>query len=406
MPEAVTVLPPRFDGTDPATMSNPYPVYAKLRAAGPLCRFGPMQYGVTRYADVNALMRDPRLHKHLMPEAFYQLVTGRGPASEFVGQMDSVRGGPAIQQAIAHEFGPAAIRARAVRIAAVVDDLVAAMLAAGRADTVAALARPLPVAVLGELLGVPPAERSEVAARVAPLSVLGDAPTAAGRAMEAADAAVLWLRDYFRALLRDRARAPRDDLLSGIAAAADDAAARDRGADDAIRLLYAGLDTTTSLIASGCAALAAHPDQYARLRADPSLAATAVEEFLRYDAPIQTTVRMAREPVQVGGRSVRAGRVLVLMLGCANHDDRRFHRPDRLDVGRRPNPHLSFGGGPYFCVGAALARAQATAVFDRLARGCAALEPDGEPIRAPQFNFRSHQRVPVRLTPSAGGTRA
>jgi cytochrome P450 len=396
--ETRSALPAKFDSADPTVIADPYPEYARLRAAGPLCRFGPLQYGVTRYADVEALLRDSRLKKYTMPDAFYRLFTGGGSATEFFTRQDMVYGNPPVRRVFVRQLGPAAVRERSASIAEAADDLVEAALAAGECDIVATLAAPMPVRVLGDLIGVPPADRAEIARHVAALSVFGDAPLTAGGAMTGADEAVDRLRDYFGALLHERIAHPRDDLMS-LVGTVDDAAARQQGVDDVITLLYAGIDTTKNLLATAFAAFTRFPAEFARLRADPGLTPTAIDEFLRFDAPIQTTTRIVGEGehVTVAGRGMRAGRVLVLMLGSANHDEERFARPDRLDIGRRPNPHLTFGGGPYYCLGATLARAEASAVLTTLARRCAEIRPAGVPVRAPQLNFRALVQVPVAL---------
>src|SRR5262249_52156547 len=154
---------------------------------------------------------------------------------------------------------------------------------------------------------------------------------------------------------------PASDLVSGMAAALDAGhpLTRDEVVDNLVFLLFAAYETTVQLIATGLVALLRHPRDMARLRADPSLFPGAVEEFLRYDSPVHSVVRLAREPVGVGGHPIRAGRVVHLFLAAANHDERQFDRPDELDILRSPNPHLSFGGGMHYCMGSALARLQA-----------------------------------------------
>jgi cytochrome P450 len=192
-------------------------------------------------------------------------------------------------------------------------------------------------------------------------------------------------------------------MLSRLAAARDGA---DRLTDDEIIenvlfTLFAGYETTMSTIATGCQVLSELPDQLARMRQDPELVTTAVEEFLRYDAPIQVKLRHALVPIPFGGRVLRPGRIVVLLLGSANHDERRFRDPARIDVGRRPNPHQSFGGGHHHCIGAALARAELYAVFDRIRR-LAALEPAGPAVRQLRPGFRAFASVPLTAVPGAG----
>ena len=165
--------------------------------------------------------------------------------------------------------------------------------------------------------------------------------------------------------------------------------------DNAVFLFFAGFETTSNLIAAGCAALLEHPGELRRLRADASLVPTAVEEFLRYDAPIQSVARLVLEPIDVGGQTIRRNRVVVLLLGSANHDERQFDDSERLNVGRKPNPHVTFGGGIHHCLGATLGRLEAVTLFERLLKRFAVLEPAGPVVRRPSGGLRSYASVPV-----------
>jgi cytochrome P450 len=149
------------------------------------------------------------------------------------------------------------------------------------------------------------------------------------------------------------------------------------------------------LIAVGCAALGSHPEQFGLLRRGAVSPDSAVEEFLRYDAPTQITARIVREPLELSGRRLNSGRVLLLLLGCANHDEAQFPEPGRLDLARSPNAHLSFGGGPHYCVGAGLARMEAATLFGRLATHLASLEANGGVEREPTATPRVYTRVPL-----------
>ncbi|WP_341720850.1 cytochrome P450 [Micromonospora sp. FIMYZ51] len=399
MATPLTPLPPRFDGTDPEVIRDPYPSYARLRAIGPVCRFGAQQYGVTRYADVSALLRDSRLRKYAISEDYYRLAARGGTASAFFARMDIARGSAELRRALTQAVSRSTVAGLAPTVDRLIDELLEPLLDGG-GEAVADLAQPLAHAVLCALVGVPAADRAAVRERVSVLSVFGDA-VMLGRADHApADAALSWLREHVASLLAERARRPADDLLTRLAALATTEEIRNQAIDQVLTLLYAGSDTTANLIATGISALAERPDEFARLRAAPALATPAVEEFLRFDAPIQVTTRVADHPVTIGDRSIRAGRILVLMLGSANRDPQRFAEPDRIDIGRTPNPHVSFGGGGFYCFGAPLARAQAVAVFDALSRRCAALEPRAPAQRAAQFNFRAFRTVPVTCVPA------
>jgi cytochrome P450 len=191
---------------------------------------------------------------------------------------------------------------------------------------------------------------------------------------------------------------PRDDLLSTLARAeeAGDRLSEDELYANAVLLLVAGNETTTNLIGNGTLALLRHPDQLARLTADPSLIPTAAEELLRYDSPVQFTVRLLTDEIAVGGKPLRSGQMVLLLLGAANRDPDHFADPDRLDVSRADNKHLAFGLGTHFCLGAQLARLEARVAFQTLLRRMPGLRLDGpEPRYRPHFNLRGLTALPV-----------
>ncbi|GAA1766774.1 cytochrome P450 [Luedemannella helvata] len=398
MADVGTSSPPRFDSMAPVALDDPYPSYARLRAHGPLCRFEPRSWGVTRHAEVSALLRDPGLTKFFLPESYFHAAEAAGPAVDFFQRMDIGRTDPDVRRVLTHDLSAAASRRRGPEVAVAVDAALSPLLDAAGVDAVADLARPVVLTVLADLIGLPPEVRAEVRAAVDALVDFGDVASMGGSTVAAANVAVRRLREVIDASLSERTARPTDDLLSRLGAVTGDPAVRERAVDNVITLLYAGLDTTTNLIGTGCAALAQHPAQFDRLRAAPAAAEVAVEEFLRFDPPVQITPRMVREPVTIGGRVIRPGRVLILMLGSANRDELVFREPEQLDVLRTPNPHVSFGGGTFFCFGAAQARVSAAVVVERLIRRCAAIEPAGPAVRARQFSFRSYARLPVTFT--------
>jgi cytochrome P450 len=394
-------LAPRFDPLDPAVLDDPYPAYAELRSAGRVCRSGPGQWAVTRYADVSALLRDPRLGHHF-PDAYYKFLLGDGEASSFFRRIIMDRDPPdhtRLRHLMNQSFAPTLIRRLTDHIDELVETLLDRAADRGRFDAVADIAVPLPFLVICELLGVPRDNRDEVWPHVSRLSQAFDTHTPAAE-RPAIDRAVVWLREYFGVQLEERRGRSGDDFVSHMAAAITGPLAVDRDEiiDNAVFLFFAGFETTTNLIANGCAALLQHPRVWAQLRAAPSLAASAVEEFLRYDAPVQNVSRLVLQPVPIGERTINKDRVLVLLIGSANHDERQFAAPSQLDITRSPNPHLSFAGGIHYCLGATLARLEATAVFSRLARRFRTFEPGGELVRRPSAGLRAYARVPVAAT--------
>ncbi|MEU6217674.1 cytochrome P450 [Streptomyces sp. NPDC047022] len=393
----------KFDSRDPAVLQNPYPIYRELRDSGGLSRGGPGQWVVSRYDDVAPLLRDRRL-SHEYPPEYHEFSTGEGPAQSFFQRIVLDRDAPdhtRLRRLMAQAFSPRLIQQMHGYVERKVGELLTPALERGTFDAVTELAFPLPVSVVCELVGIPPVDRDLVRPYAIDLAK-AFALYVPEEDRAAAHGAVAWLREYIGELLRGRRASLGEDLLSRMIVAED---AEQPGGrltaeeivDNTVFLFFAGFETTTNLIATSVAALVDHPDQAARLRRDPELLPGAVEEFLRFDAPIQATARLVREPVEVGGRTVRAGRVLVLLLGSANHDERRFAAPERLDVGRAPNPQLSFGGGAHHCLGAHLARIEGRAAIGWLLRHAPALKAAGEVVRRPSVTFRSYRSVPVAL---------
>jgi cytochrome P450 len=363
---------------------------------------------ITRYAEVAALLRDPRLGQ-FQPDAFdlfpgaLNASLGEGPVTSFLRTIIAGRDRPEhsrlrrLTARLLTQDLAARIRSR---IGDLVDELLAAAIERGSLDAVAELAVPVPLTLMSELLGIPAPDREEVGRQALKLARIFS-PVVSEVDRDAADRAIAWLRDYVGQLLDGDGSADgagQAEVLAGIRAGRlQGLVDAGEAVDNAIFVLFAGFETSMNLLATGCAQLAQHPAAWRRLRADPSLVPTAVEEFLRYDAPTQLTGRIVLEPLDIGGRTIRQGRVLLLLLGSANRDERRFADPDDLDVARDPNPHLSFGGGIHYCVGAALARAEAAAVFDRLLRRLAVWEPAGDAEREMSATLRAYERVPVTV---------
>jgi cytochrome P450 len=399
--DASSALPPKFDSRDPAVLADPYPVYRTLRQAGGLCRGGPGQWVVSRYRDVVPLLRTRRL-SHEYPEEYHRFSVGEGPAMSFFQRIMLDRDPPAhtaLRGAMARAFSPRLVARLNEFIAVQVDALLRPARDTDRFELVDELAFPLPVALVCELVGIPVVDRKLVRPKAIDLAK-GFALQVAAEDRGPAHDAVSWLREYISDLMEQRRRNPGEDLLTMLIEVGHDSAKRlspEEIVDNVVFLFFAGFETTTNLLATTGAALADHPAEYARLRADAGLIPTAVDEFLRWDAPIQATARLVRQDVEVAGRHIRAGRVVVLLLGSANHDEEQFASPDVLDVGRDPNPHVSFGGGLHFCLGAALARQEASAVLSWLVRNAPTIGSAGPAVRLPSVAFRSYRSVPVTI---------
>jgi cytochrome P450 len=399
-------LPPKFDALDPAVLQDPYPTYAELRAAGPLCRGGPGTWMVTRYAEVTRLFEHPALANRLpAEESGGRSIFGAGPAGELAGRMLSGLEPPehtVVRRLLGSALGPRPARALRPAVAACADELVDAALERGGFDAVDDLAFPLQAAVVSRLLDLSREDRAEV----------WPAALELGRAfipyripepgqLRLADDVTARLRGRLRGLLARRRDHPGDDLVSGLAAEVERGnLTAELAVDNLVFLCFAGFETTMNVIGTMCALLPRHPDQWDRLRAEPDLVPTAVDEFLRYDSPAQYTVRLTRDVLEVGDRTIRPGRMVLLMMGSANRDERQFRDPDRLDLARHPNPHVSFGGGHHHCVGWAVGRSVCEVLLDRLRARVRDLEPGGEPVRLPHPNFRAFRSVPVLAGPA------
>ncbi|MER5454729.1 cytochrome P450 [Micromonospora sp. NPDC002389] len=386
-----------------ATQDDPYPAYAQLRERGPLSRAELGQWLVTGHSLVSTLLREGRLESRMPPE-YMRITLGDGPGAEFLDRIVLTRTPPdhtRLRRFIGRALGTPVARRLNGHIGAAADALLDPALERGTLDVVTDLAVPLPVGVVCDLIGIPAEDRPEVLTRVISLAKVFDAANLTPADLHDINAALPWLHDYLGELLSTRRDEPGGPTLAGMyweESATDRLSVADF-VDNMLFLFHAGFETTMGLVSNGVAALLAHPDQLRRLRADPGLVPTAVEEFLRYDAPIQNVIRVAREPVEVEGVKIRAGRTVLLLLGAANRDATVFADAERLDVGRDPNPHLGFGGGLHHCLGTAMARLMSVIVFERLVRTVEILGPAGPPVRRRHASLRSYDQLPLLVRP-------
>ena len=359
-----------------ANRRDPYPAYARVRETPGIYRAPSGLYVASRYADVAALLRDPRFsadRRHAAP--FRLLRWANRDSRDFVNLIDrnllnlDAPDHTSLRGLVNKAFTPRRVAALRKRIEALVEELLDAANGRGELELVRDLAVPLPVIVIAELLGVPSADRERFRAWSNGVVQIID-PLNAERGLARAKEAATALAGYFREMLALRRAEPRDDLLSAMIAAEQDG--RVLGEGDMLALctllLAAGHETTTNLIGNAVVALLRFPEQAERLRAEPALMSTAVDEFLRFDSPVQFTDRVAVADVELAGRRIRRGRPIVLLLAAANHDPAQFASPDRLDVARAENRHLAFSAGPHFCLGAPLARLEAELTLAALLR--------------------------------------
>lgn len=362
---------------DPAHRADPYPLFARMRAAGPF-RLGSAPVVVlSSYRDCAAMLRHPdaRVDRGLTELELAQFPdqhsesTGRTPAFLFLDPPDHTR----LRRLVAKAFTPRMVRRLTPKITALVDQLLEKAAATGTLEVIADLAYPLPVAVICELLGVPLEDEPRLGRWSTLISRRLD-PTSRSTAEFAADAAEIdrannELYAYFEALVARRRTDPGPDLLSELIAAEDtgDTLTHDELIGTCGLLLVAGHETTVNLIANAVLALLRRPDQLAALRADPELATGVIEETLRYDPPIQLIPRIAAADLRIGEMDIRRGDVVVMLVAAAHRDPAVFPDPDRFDPAR-DNRHLAFGLGTHFCLGAPLARVESRIAITRFAQ--------------------------------------
>ncbi|HYH50532.1 MAG TPA: cytochrome P450 [Acidimicrobiia bacterium] len=363
---------------------DPYGVYAAVRQEAPvrpvILADGRPAWIITGYDEARQALLDHRLAKNIGKAlAIRPGIVGAGFAHPLFGHHVLSADGDdhtRLRRLVSVGFTTARMAALRPRVQAIVDQLLDQLEQTPDAepvDIVARFALPLPMTVIGELLGVPVHDRAQLRTWFTEVfaTPISPADDAAGRA--AADAVYAYLGD----LIAAKRAQPGDDMLSALAASADgDRLHEDELLSTAWLLIVAGHDTTVNLIGNGLVALFRHPDELARLRDDLSLVPAAVEEFLRYDGPVQhTTFRMTTEPVSIGGVDIPAHEQVLVVLAAADRDPGHFADPDRLDIGRPDNRHIAFGHGVHFCLGAPLARLEGEIAFTSLLRRFPALRP-------------------------------
>ena len=394
----------------PRRRADPYPIYRRARR---LDRVHHSPIGVwllSGHDEVSRLLHDPRLSSN---ENHIDLDTLHlGPLRRLLGRPGAIESGAFFDRApelllfldppdhtrlrrlVSRSFTPRRVRELEPRIEAIAHDLLHPLVGRGSCELMTEFAYPFPARVICELIGVPEDETRHII-EPAPALAAGLEPgpllTVEGR--DAANAATVQLTDYLRDLIDRRRRSPGEDLLSALLHAEGESLTEDELISITLLLLIAGHETTANLLGNGMVALLRQPDAARELCADPALDASAVDELLRYDSPVQMTLRIATEPVELGGQIIGPGTAVVLCTGAANHDPATFPNPERLDWHRDDNPHLAFGGGIHYCLGAQLARTEARiglrALLDRIPSPTLAADP----VRRPSFTIRGLERL-------------
>ena len=380
---------------------DPYPVYAALRERGPVHRSRLMNAWLfSRHADIDIILRDhQRFSNDPRKGTLSRDQRAKLPAEDeftmlFLDPPDHKR----LRALVNKAFTPRAVNALEPHIRNLLQGLLDEIDDPAGFDLMQAVAQPLPVIVIAEMLGIPPEDRAQ-------FKIWSDQrartlePMITPREREVAESASRALDAYFLPIIRERRTAPQDDIVSGLAQAEEEGdRLTEREMLNMLRLLLiAGNETTTNLIGNGFLALLRYPDQLQRLRDDPSLIPLAVDELLRFDSPVQTDFRRVLTDCEVNGIPLKQRENMVLLLGSANRDPDVFEAPDTLDVGRGDRSHLSFGRGIHHCIGAPLARLEGRIVLEVLLERFSRISLRGE---APRFRnsivLRGLESLPLR----------
>jgi len=398
----------RYAPADPAFVADPYPAFARLRDAGPIAfDEATNQWLISRHADVSALLRDRRLGRSYLHVATHEEFGRTEPpdwqapfhASQRTQLIDmEPPDHTRLRRLVTMAFTPRKVESLRPRITDIVDGLVGAARSRGVFDLLADVIEPLPVAVIAELLGIPASDRHLLRPWSADMTLMFELTATEAEQRRAVEATVAFT-DYLRHLVRARRDEPRGDLLGELAAVAEagDHLTEDELIGTAILLLNAGHEASVNGAGNAWRALFLHPKALAELRAAPGLVPTAVEELLRFDTPAPMFERWVLEDMEIEGVPVGRGQELALLFASANRDPRTFVAPDDLVLDRSPNPHLTFGAGIHFCLGAPLARVELQVLFRALVEQLPTMELTAEPAFKPRFILRGVEALPVRL---------
>ncbi len=393
----------------PEFRSDPYPGWAELRERDPVHSTELGTYVLTRHADVSALVRDPRTSNDAVNADFLTefdnqaqrgVVDPEDPETRpilFLDPPDHTR----LRGLVSKAFTPKTVESLTPRVHELVDGLLDDLEARDEPfDLIEDFAYPIPVTVICEMLGVPAQDHSTFADWSRILAASIDPPMLRTPEREAElEETVPVFVEYFEDLIERRRAAPGDDLLSALIQAeeAGDRLTHGELMAQGMFLLVAGHETTVNLIGNGVLALLRNPDELSRLRDDADLDKPAIEELLRYDSPVQFTIRVTMDDIGLGDATLPARKLVLCIIGAANRDPDAFDAPNTLDLGRRDNRHLAFGGGAHFCLGAPLARLEGRVAITSLIRRFPDLRMAGDPVARQTFTLRGLAHLPVAL---------
>lgn len=394
---------------DPEVLANPYPLYHKLRNEDPV-HWDTFLHAwvVTRYADVVQVLHDFSANRAPTPEQLSLLnLSALNPIAEVMVRQMLFLDPPnhtRLRALASAAFTPRRVEQLRSHIQDVMDTLLNAVVAKGQIDVIADFASPAPAIVTAELLGVPAADHAQLKVWSQDFAeMLGNFqhnPERFPRVL----LSVKSLTSYFRSAMREQQDHPREGLIQAMMSAEVEGArlSEEEIIANLIVTMVGGQETTTNLIGNGVLTLLRHPAELERLRADPSLIPSAVEELLRYESPSQHTARLAPDDVELGGKKIQKRQAVIAVMGAGNRDPERFPEPDRLDIARKDNRHLAFGWAAHFCFGAALARLEGQIAFATILRRLPqlALDTDAPLVWRHNLGLRGLTALPATFTAS------
>ena len=398
----------RYSLITPEAFANPYPIYARMRAEVPVYWVEVFNsWFLTRYDHLKPLYNDPRvitsnpinkIPSLLSQDERQKIKTIDDFLALWVVFMDPPEH-THLRQLLNKGFKPSIIKDMHSRIQTIVDDLLNDMSEMSQIDFITQFAYPLPSLIISEILGFPKEGQALLKAWSQKIAVFFiDQTLKYTPQSEAMYGTVNEIREYIGSLLDERRRHPQDDMFTSFLDTEVDGSklTDDEIISSSILLLFAGHETTQNLLGNGLFALFNHPDQLDLLKSNPAYIETAIEEFLRYDGPNQFSIRELNAEVEFAGKTIRPGEKIFLGLGAANHDPQQFENPETLDITRDPNPHLMFGHGIHFCLGAPLARLEGKIAFNTILRRLVGLRlTDIAPVWRPSFTLRGLSTFPI-----------
>ncbi len=389
------------------SLSDPYPFFARLRTEDPVHWSEALNgWVITRHDDAFGALSDPRIGMDRIGALMAAVPQHRRPAlrplEEHIGHWLGFTDPPQhtrLRRIVSHTFTPRFAQAMAGRIQVAVDLLLDDLATKPGFDVLDDLARPLPAVVIYELMGIPLERRQQLSALVDRVGAfVSNVGPSLEQAADEANAAVLELQGYFRDLLRERSTDPGADLVSELAELRRNDEVTDAELMGLCVFIFAAGQTPFPFLTTALMLLLTHPAEKDRWVEDPSIHRPAIEELLRYEAPLQLLSAVAIEPMELRGRSIKRDDLVISILGAANRDPEVFPEPDRLDLGRSPNQHLSFGWAAHFCLGAPLTRVETQITLDSVLRRFPGLRLGAEPLEwITSMTERRLKRLPVLI---------